>query len=122
MSLDGSFADIESARDVPVGRASADQLRDHPLARGQAFEARVGLKGLTRRAAVEGHQLGDEPGNQLSWRPDLAFLDRGHRLPELLGVYAPRAVPLRACLEREYPFAFGGSVGQNKDLRRRAQP
>src|SRR6266545_8286422 len=123
MRLDGSFGDLELARDLLVARAFTDQIRDHALARGEAFEAGVELLLWAPLSALaEGQQLSHEAGNEFSCGPDLALLNGRHRLLEACGVHGPREVPFGACLEREYPFGFDGNIGQGKDLRRRAQP
>src|SRR5713101_4873642 len=89
VSFDGPFGDIEPARNLLVARASTDQIRDHALARGQAFEAGLELRlNLFLLLAVdEGQKLSDEPCNEISRGPDLASLDRCHRFLEVLGIY-----------------------------------
>src|SRR6266540_3896354 len=121
MSLDGSLADLEAARDLLVACPLTDQIRDHALALGEGFERRLRSQCLLARAQ-EGLQFSDQPGDEVPWEPDLPVLHRSQRFLELRGIYAPGAVPSGARLEREDPFCFGGSIRQGKDLRRRAQP
>src|SRR5207244_5031124 len=121
MSLDGSLADLEPARDLLVACPLTDQIRDHALPLGEGFERRLRSQCLLA-GAQEGLQFSDQPGDEVPWEPELTVLQRSQHLLEVRGIYAPGAVPSGAGLERQDPFCFGGSIRQGKDLRRRAQP